>query len=179
MANSKVAFVIASQGYQQDEYDIPKKILEDAGYHIVPVSNKSGTAIARDESTTDVDVVLDTMNVDDYVGIFFIGGPGAIEHLDNEISYKTLQEAVSKNLPCGAICVSTRILAKAGILKGKRATGWDGDNELSGIYKEHDVEYLRQDVVIDGTVITSIGPSAAQQFGEDIIGLLQDQKTWG
>ncbi len=73
----------------------------------------------------------------------------------------------------GAICVSTRILAHAQALKNKRATGWNGDNALGGIYKEYDVQYVPKDVVVDGLIITATGPNVAREFGEQIITLLQ------
>ena len=83
-------------------------------------------------------------------------------------------------MPFGAICVSTRILAKAGTLKDKRATGWDGDNELGGVYKEHGVTYVPEDVVVDGNVITATGPTVAKEFGQQVVAVLQNYKgSWG
>jgi protease I len=173
MVKNTILFVVSHQGYQPVEYFVPKKLLEQAGFHIVTASDQEGVATANDDSTTPVDILIQEANSNDYDGIFFIGGPGALEHLDNEHSYKLISSAVENKKIVGAICVSTRILAHAQALKNKRATGWNGDNALGGIYKEYDVQYVPKDVVVDGLIITATGPSVAREFGEQIITLLQ------
>lgn len=173
MATNTILFVIAHQGYQPVEYEVPKKLIEQAGFQIFTASNNLGTAVASDGSTTGVDFLISSVNAANYDGIFFIGGPGALENLDNQDSYDLLTAASHQKKVIGAICVSTRILAHAGILKGRHATGWNGDNLLGGIYKEYDVHYDPKEVIVDDTVITAIGPSAAREFGERIITLLQ------
>ena len=74
--------------------------------------------------------------------------------------------------PYGAICISSRILAAAGVLSGKKATGWDDDNKLAHIFKKHNVEYIKESIVIDENVVTAIGPSAAQEFAQGILKVL-------
>jgi len=179
MTSGKVLFVIAHEGYQPVEYGEPKKILENAGFQIVTASDKPGTAKDKDGNTTQVDLTLKKVKVDDYDGIFFIGGPGAMECLDNKESYRIIKEAAKKHLPMGAICVATRILAKAGALTRRRATGWNGDNELEKIYAEYDVKYLPEPVVVEENMITATGPSAAKTFGQEIMAILHNNKGWG
>lgn len=158
----KVLLIIASEGYQPAEYGEPKRILKEAGFEVVTGSDKLG--IAR--------VLIKDIDVENYDALFFIGGPGALEHLDNEDSYGLLRAWQKSDKPYGAICISPRILAKAGVLKNKKATGWDGDGELAGIFKQCGVEYIREDVVAEGNVITASGPAAAEEFGRRIVELL-------
>ena len=168
----KVALVIASKGYQQVEYNEPKKLLEQAGFSVVTISDKAGKAVAKDNSTTAVDATISDMYVSDYAGIFFIGGPGALEHLDNQASYRVLQTARAHHIPIGAICIATRILAHAGVLDGKEATGWNEDNKLAEIYYNAKVSYAPVDVMVCDAIITATGPSVAKQFAQEIIALL-------
>jgi protease I len=170
--DNKVALIIASVGYQQVEYSVPKHIIEAAGIGVETVSDKPGIATAKDTSTTTVDVTLNELDVTQYKAILFIGGPGALEHLDNEASYKIIQDAIKLRKIVGAICVSTRILAKADALDGKKATGWDGDDQLEKIYVEHGATLLAKNVVIDGNIITADGPDAEQEFGQAILQVL-------
>ncbi len=180
MCARKVLVVVAHEGYQHVEYGEPKKHLEQAGFEVVTASNKPGAATADDDSTIDVQMTLESARAKDYIGVVFIGGSGATEHLDNEASYKIIRDTVSQHIPLGAICVATRILAKAGALKERRATGWDGDGELAAIYQEHGVEYVPQDVVTDeGLFITAVGPAAAREFGKQLVSMLQDSRGWG
>lgn len=180
MTTGKIAFIVAHEGFQPIEYAVPKKILEDAGFTIITVSNKAGTAKASDGSTeVEVQKTIAEVSPRNYDGIFIIGGPGALENLDNENTYKLMKEANKRLLPIGAICASTRILAKAGILTRKRATGWNGDGELQKVYETYDVKYLAQPVVVEENIITADGPEAAETFGQEIINLIQNNKGWG
>jgi protease I len=170
--DNKVALIIASVGYQQVEYSVPKHIIEAAGIGVITVSDKPGTATAKDNSTTSVDLTLAELQVADYKAILFVGGPGALEHLDNEVSYRIIRDAVKLRKVVGAICISTRILAKADVLDGKQATGWDGDNVLENLYKEHGATFVTKNVVSDGNIITAVGPVAAQEFGQEVLRLI-------
>lgn len=159
-----VLLIIASQGYQPKEYGDTRKVLEAAGYKIEVASDKGGIAFAmpssnreketetrdRDDSQVVVDVVLSKVNSEKYVGVFIIGGPGAVEHLNNKTMYTLMQYVAEKKKPFGAICISPRILANAGLLKGKKATGWDDDGNLEALYKQHRVVYIKEPVVVDG-----------------------------
>lgn len=172
MALHKIALIVASQGYQPVEYSVPKHIIEAAGISVVTVSDHEGTAIAKDNSSTTVDMAIDQMNIADYDGIVIVGGPGAMDHLNTQQMHDIINAAIKSRKVVGAICVSTRILAKAGILDGKRATGWNGDDLLEGIYKECGAKFTPKDVVVDSQIITATGPKAAQEFGEEILKLL-------
>lgn len=172
LTGKKVVFIIASDGYQAIEYGVPKSILEQQGIKVITASDKPGGAVAHDKSTTPVDITVDELNVPDYDGIFFIGGPGAMEYLDNSTSYHIASQAKKHNIPYGAICVSPRILAKAHMLEGKKATGWNGDNALETIFKGNGVIFVDHDIVTDGLVVTAVGPKSADKFAEGIIRVL-------
>jgi len=172
LTGKKVLFVVASNGYQAKEYSVPKKMLEDHGAVVLTVSDKPGGAVAHDKSTTHVDYTLDNVAISDFDGIFFIGGPGAMDQLDNSKSYHLISEAKKLRIPYGAICISSRILAKAYGLEDKKATGWNGDNALGPILKGYNAIYKPDPIVTDGFVVTAIGPEAAEKFGEGIIRVL-------
>ncbi len=178
MSTKLVLFVVAHKGYQPVEYATPKKLLEQAGYKVVTASDQAGTSTATDDSETPVDIVLSKVNMDHYDGIFFIGGSGSLEHLDNQTSYNLIKKANAVHKVIGAICVATRILAKSGVLTGKSATGWNGDNELGAIYRQYNVNYVHEDVVVDDTIITAVGPEAAEKYGQNCLSLLQAQGSW-
>lgn len=168
-----IVLIIAHQGYQQTEYNIPKKILTDAGIKIITASDEPGVATAKDSSTTSVDITIDQLNPADYDGFFLIGGPGALDCLDNATMHTLLQDIAKLKKLYGAICISPRILAKAGVLAHKKATGWDDDNKLEPIFNHHKVIYTRQPTVVDGNIITATGPSAAEEFAQAILAALQ------
>lgn len=178
MLTKKVLFIVAHEGYQSLEYAIPKKLLEDAGFSVVTASDGHDSAQATDGTKTGVDMLIEDVDVTDYDGIFLVGGPGALEHLDTPTTHRLLVLAVKSHKALGAICIATRILAFAGILKDRKATGWNGDNELVDIYQKTGAIYTACNVIVDHHVITATGPNAAREYGEQIITLLQDNNDW-
>ncbi len=176
--NTTVVFVIASTGYHPVEYGIPKKIIEQAGYMVTTASDQSGIATSAPKqgtadittiTTADIDIPIEAINIDRYDAVVFIGGPGALSCLDNQQSYALLKKAYNARKIIGAICIAPRILAKAGILRGKRATGWDEDGALREIFLSHDVTYEPRPLVVDGTIVTATGPQVAYEFGAKIV----------
>jgi protease I len=161
-----IALIIAHKGFQPTEYQNTKKALENAGITVHTISTQLGEAEGTDGSKVAVDLKLDRLIPGEYQGIVFIGGSGALDYLDNEISYDIIKKAVSENIILGAICIAPRILAKAGILKDKKATGWDDDNELTELFKKHGTIYTKEGVVLDGAIVTATGPATATDFGK-------------
>lgn len=166
---AKILFIFAKYGFRDKEYFIPKEILENAGHKIKTAGNcEAGeTAIGADNGKVKIDLNIDDAKVGDFNAIVFIGGPGALENLNNEQSYRIANEAVSQKKLLAAICVSPAILAKAGVLKGKKATVWSSFSDKSGIetLKNNGAEFIDEPVVQDGNIITANGPQAAKEFG--------------
>jgi len=165
----KIGLIIASQDYQPIEYGVPKEMLISDGYKVITISDKGGVAIAKDGSTTDVDMTLDQIDPIDFEGLFLIGGKGAMTYLDQPKVYEPFKQIQSLGRSYGAICISPRILAHAGVLRGKKATGWNDDNQLPSILTNHGASFVNKPVVIDDNVITASGPSVAQEFALGII----------
>lgn len=164
-----IALIIAHRGFQPIEYGEPKKVLENAEYQVTTVSDQPGTAVSKFGDKVDVALSVADMNPDDYDGIFLIGGPGALEHLDNETTHAIVRRAAASGKPWGAICIAPRILAHANVLEGKRATGWNIDGELPEILAAAGAAYASEPCVEDGRLITADGPESARLFGEAIV----------
>lgn len=165
----KFLLVIAHEGFQPVEYYSAKAALEEAGNAVMTASDGAGEANpAYDGAPAKIDIDISDAKAADYDGVLIVGGPGALDHLDNDHVYRLAREAAAEGKIWGAICIATRILANAGVLKGRKATGWDGDNELGGILSKAGAEYLRQPVAVDGRLVTATGPKAAEEWGRAI-----------
>lgn len=169
MHKKKVLLLVAQEGFQSKEYFDTRKTLEQAGIEVVTAAPSHTTAVSHINEEVMPDLDLKSVRIPDYNGIFAVGGSGALKHLDNEETVRIFKEvAQSKGYPYGAICISPRILARAGVLQGKRATGWDEDGALQEIFDAHGVTYIKEPVVVDGSVITANGPSVAHDFANTI-----------
>ena len=102
--------------------------------------------------------------------------PGAANLRDNPELIAALQEESSKGKIISAICAAPIVLARAGLLKEKNYTCYDGFEE-----EIQDGHYQKETVVKDGNLLTSRGPSTAlalayalvEQFGGDAQSLRQ------
>jgi protease I len=176
LGDKKIAIIIAFKDFRDEEYFVPKGILEEAGVEIKTASTEKGRAVGADGGEVEVDLLISEINISSFDAIVFIGGPGALKYLDNEDSYKVAKETISQGKVLAAICISPVILAKAGVLKGKKATVWSSPMDKSPIkiLEENGAIYQDQPVVIDGKIITGAGPTAAEEFGKAIVNLLTE-----
>ncbi len=102
------------------------------------------------------------------------GLPGA-DHLDEDRRIHTLLKKMSEGGGyTAAICAAPKVLAHAGLLNGKAATGYPGVLDSMELPT---TEMSRDAVVIDGRVVTSRGPGTAMDFALTLIAqLLGEEK---
>jgi 4-methyl-5(b-hydroxyethyl)-thiazole monophosphate biosynthesis len=83
---------------------------------------------------------------------------------------RTLLERITReNGYIAAICAAPKVLARAGLLAGRRATGYPGVLDPLNL---QDVTIDTAAVVQDGQVITSRGPGTAMDFALALISIL-------
>lgn len=166
----KALLIIAPDGYQDIEYGKTRQELEKVGIQVEVASTKLGEARGKLGGRVPVDLLLEQVEIKKYDAIVFIGGPGAVIYQNNKLAHKIIQETVLRNKILAAICIAPTILAYAGALKGKKATVWSSDEvkESINILKNNGADYIAENVVVDGKIITASGPQAAEEFGRKI-----------
>ena len=169
----KVAIIIASKDFRDEEYFIPKQILEDNKITVKTVSDKP-KALGRFGGEAEADILIDNLDIDSFDAIIFVGGQGAVELLDNQTSYDLIKGAVESDKIIGAICIAPTILANAGTLKGKKATVWSSgmDKSAIDIIRLNGGSYEKKAVVIDGNIVTGENAESAEEFGNAIVQML-------
>jgi len=177
LAGKSIAMIIAFREFRDEEYFIPKQNLEIAGAKITTVSSSLGTAIGKMGGDARVDLTLDNLEVNNYDAVLFIGGPGAVKYMDDSKAHQIAQGTLSNGKILGAICIAPTILAKAGVLEGKRATVWFSNMDKSAvkILKEEGAIYKEEPVVVDGKIITANGPQSAREFAQAVTGGLTEK----
>lgn len=89
------------------------------------------------------------------------GLPGA-DHLDNDSRIHQLISSMAENgRYVAAICAAPKVLARSGLLDGKRATAYPGTLEKMALST---TEIVSDAVVSDAQIITSRGPGTAMDF---------------
>ncbi|MBI4812692.1 DJ-1/PfpI family protein [Candidatus Falkowbacteria bacterium] len=181
ISNKKILMIIAFRDFKDEEYFIPREILqrpsvalreggEKAGAKITVASDKKSVALGVSGGEAVVDLTFKEVNVDDFDAVVFIGGPGARKYIENLECHRIAREAVEKDKILAAICIAPAILAKAGALNGKKATVWSSpmDKTAIKILEENGAKYMKEPVVVDGKIITANGPEAAGEFGDKL-----------
>ncbi|MBU4511715.1 DJ-1/PfpI family protein [Patescibacteria group bacterium] len=171
LTNKKILIIIAHQDYQDVEYGTPKGIFEGAGAKVTTASSEASPAQGKLGGTAQVDVVLQDVSAADFDAVIFVGGAGAVNYVGDPEASRIASEAIDQDKILGAICIAPTILAKAGVLQGKKATVWHASLEDDSIkqLQAGGAEFVEQDVVVDGNIITANGPGAAEEFGQKIV----------
>lgn len=162
----KVAMIIAKKNFRDEEYFETKENLEKSGFNITTFSNKKGLAKGKLGGETFVNFDLDDLNVNNFDLLLFVGGSGALECLDNELSYKKINEAINQRRYVSAICIAPVILAHAGILKNIKATVWSSEEDESAIdiLKASGAIYGAKKSIVDKNIVTADGPDSIKEF---------------
>ncbi len=169
----KILMVIAPDQFRDEELMVPRNAFLAQGWAVDTVSTQVGKAKgmlgAVETVTLDLSHAEEKARKNAYDAVIVVGGMGSIEYLwDNTQLHQVLQAIQKKDRVVAAICLSGAVLAKAGLLTGKKATVWEAPESLA-VFKEHDVAYTGEAVTMDGRFITANGPDAAADFATAVI----------
>jgi len=167
--SKKVAFIIAEKMFRDEEYQVPKEILMKNGIGVLTASTSKVEAIGKLGMLVKPDLLVSELQLQNLDGVIFIGGLGSEQYFDDLTAHRLAQEALMQEKLVGAICIAPVILARAGVLTGKKATVYpDGAEDL----KQGGADYTASEVEVCGRIITANGPAAAERFAEELVKLL-------
>jgi protease I len=168
LKGKKIVMIIAKQMFEEVEFKYPKEIFDNEGADVTIASSTLSMATGGNLRVKP-DILIDDIKVKDFDAIVFIGGFGVTEYFENPQAHRIARQALEADKILAAICMAPRILANAGVLKGKKATCFPSVREdikaKGGIVTGEMVER-------DGNIITGNGPGAATKFGETIASAL-------
>lgn len=174
LAGKKILMIIAKSRFRDEEYLDPRKVLEDEGANITVASSSRDIATGMLGFKVKPDVLLDDVKEANYDGIVFVGGGGATEYFDSPVAHKLAQSFSSRGKLTAAICIAPATLANAGVLKGKKATAFPSSLP---ILNAQGAVLSKENVVVDGNIVTAVGPEAVKSFGEKLVEVLASQDT--
>jgi protease I len=165
LQGKNILMIIAHRDFRDEEYKEPRQLFEAKGAAITVASSSLEIAKGALGAQVKPDLLLQDVAVGDYDAIVFVGGPGAQEYWDDPVAHAIAQEAVAQDKVLAAICIAPATLAKAGVLKGKKATVFSSEAEA---LEACGANYTGVSVECDGLIITANGPQAAAEFTEKI-----------
>lgn len=178
LEGKNILMVIASKNFRDEEYFIPYEVFQREGAEITTASSAMGEIIGIEGGEARSTLVLKEVKVKDFDAVVFVGGGGAVEYFNNNDAHKIIQEMANLNKVVAAICVAPVILARAGILAGKKATVWSSVMDKSNIkeLEEAGCSVLEERVVKDKKIITADGPAVSKKFAEKIVETIAEKE---
>ncbi|HVP25230.1 MAG TPA: DJ-1/PfpI family protein [Methanomicrobiales archaeon] len=168
----KLLLVIAPERFRDEELFEPLSVFRKAGIACDIASVKAGTCTGMLGGHCDATIELARAVPEGYDGIVVIGGAGSPEFLWGNSRLRALVSDFAKaGKLVAAICLSPVVLARAGVLAGRRATVFRSPDSVAGM-REGGANLVNDPVVVDGNFITANGPGAARKFGEEIVSAL-------
>jgi 4-methyl-5(b-hydroxyethyl)-thiazole monophosphate biosynthesis len=159
--------VILAPGFEEIEATTIIDVLRRAEISVTVSGLDERRVTGSHDIRVEADSVLDEVNVDEYEALVLPGGlPGAHHLRDDARVTGLVRRFHDRGRWVAAICAAPIVLEKAGILNGRRATSYPGQELPSSHYEQ-------QAVVRDGRVITSRGVGTALSFACELVACLK------
>ncbi|MFQ6119979.1 MAG: DJ-1/PfpI/YhbO family deglycase/protease [Methanosarcinales archaeon] len=166
MSNKKILMIIAPKNFREEELQEPLEIFKNAGHNVTIASVTKETCRSMFGLSVKPDQSVDEIKVGNYDAVVLVGGAGSPALKKYPSVLKVLKESQSMGKVLGAICLAPTVLAKADLLKERKATVFSsGIEEI----KKAGAEYVSDEVVVDGNLVTGDGPNAATSFAHKIL----------
>jgi 4-methyl-5(b-hydroxyethyl)-thiazole monophosphate biosynthesis len=163
-----------AQGCEELEAVTITDLLTRAGIEVVTAGLDNRPVKASRGITLIPDTTLDAVMDEDFDMMVLPGGLPGADHLNEDSRIHALLKRLSEEKRyTAAICAAPRVLVKAGLLNGRRATSYPG--ALAGLDLAR-VDLLQEAVVRDEHVVTSRGPGTAMDFTLELIELLSGKE---
>jgi protease I len=166
----KVIMVRAPQYYCDEELFHIRAALAKKNVGLVIASTTTAEALGeRLGVKIKPDITIHEVDIKEFVGIVIGSGTGCKESLwQDENLREIVKLAYAQNKFVAAGCNAPVVLARAGILKERRATVFSNNENIMEL-KNAAAVYKNEPVVVDGNIITSRDLMALKDFVEAIV----------
>jgi protein deglycase len=163
-------YLFLADGFEEIEGLTVVDLLRRAGIDIAMVSITGDIQVTGSHQITTVaDALFEEVDYSDADMLVLPGGmPGTINLLEHKGLDQLLRDHASENRKLAAICAAPRVLGIKGLLQGRNATCYPGNEELL-----QGAHVINTSVVNDGNITTSKGMGTAIDFSLSLIKTLK------
>jgi protease I len=159
---AKIAVIIDNL-FEDSEYIEPAKAFQDKGHRLIHVGLEAGKTVKGKKKGTEVriDKAVGDISVEDYDALLIPGGYSPDQLRVDEKAVRFAGDFVKSGKPVFAICHAGQLLITAQVLKGRRFTGY---KSIIQDIKNAGAEFVDQEVVVDGNLVSSRNPNDIPAF---------------
>lgn len=175
--SSRRILIMATNGFEQSELEVPLERLQDAGADIDIASIDLGDITGWEEDDwgddIEVDLKISDVDIDDYDALVLPGGqinPDVLRVEKDAVAL--IRDFAATGKPVAAICHAPWLLIEAGLVKGRRVTSY---KSIRTDVANAGADVVDEAVVIDGNIITSRCPDDLKAFCDAIVKMLVEQ----
>jgi len=169
--NGKRVAMLVTDGFEQVELTGPREALEKAGAVVDILSDKEGEVRGwnhdKPADAFPVDATFEGASLDLYDALVL---PGGVQNSDTirliPAAQKLVKSHDSAGRPLAGICHGAWLLVSCGLTKGKRMTSY---KTLQDDIRNAGGEWVDEQVVVDGNLITSRQPDDIPAFNEQLV----------
>src|SRR3546814_241286 len=166
--SSRRILIMATDGFEQSELEVPLERLQDAGADIDIASIEMGDITGWDEDDwgdeIEVDLKISDVDIANYDALILPGGqinPDLLRVNDDAISL--IRDFAATGKPVAAICHAPWLLIEAGLANGRRLTSY---KSIRTDVANAGAIVVDEAVVVDGNLITSRRPRSEEPKSE-------------
>jgi protease I len=165
--------ILATDGFEQSELLDPRRALDEAGATTEVVSPNATQVKAWNHQnwglSVDVDQLLEDANPDRYDALVLPGGvmnPDALRMQPKAVAF--VRAFFDADKPVAAICHGPWTVVESGAADGHRMTSWPS---LRTDIQNAGGEWVDEEVVVDGNLVTSRKPADLPAFNREMVEL--------
>ncbi len=158
---------LPQQLFNEQEFEPALRRLSLAGVATRLAASDSGVAVSMSQLVVRLDLALRDVKVADYAGLVLIGGSGAAIYWDDTLLQAKCREFANSGKVVAAIGIAPVTLARAGVLKGRKATAFR-DRATKDWLTQAGAKFSFKGVVADRNIITAQSSEQASAFGQAV-----------
>ena len=155
------ALILVADNVEDLEFFYPYYRLREEGFDVDVASPDGGKIVGKHGYDFTCNLSFSEANADDYDLLILPGGKAPEAVRLEPAAVEIAKAMLDADKTVAAVCHGVQTLISADVLHGRKATCWKG---IRDDLKAAGAQYLDQEVVVDGNLITSRSPEDLPAF---------------